>query len=149
MNIIKVGVSDEKISNLKLIIQKIQKHKKSNEISIDKFTKNKKIKYEIKKMNEIKDLEIKNDESIRGKIPIKYKKEKKIIYNGDYLSLKCCRKIINTKTKYIFRDIKNQSINTENLKEQRDLKIDKPKKLHKQKGWNNILENSIALIYYI
>ena len=45
----KVGVGDERISNGKLNIQRINVDKLSNKITIDNFIKNKKIKSEIKK----------------------------------------------------------------------------------------------------
>ncbi len=45
----KVAVGDERISNGKFNIQRINIHKISNKITIDNFIKNKKIKNEIMK----------------------------------------------------------------------------------------------------
>ena len=72
----KIGIDDERISNKELNIQRSKDYKISYEISINNFI-NKKLKSEIKKIDEIKDLGIKDDISVRGNIPIKEKKEKK------------------------------------------------------------------------
>ena len=143
----KIGVVEKGISNGNLNIQKINTEKENNEISMDNFTKSKKIKIEIKKIDEIKT--IKNDELVRGNVILKDNNEQKLINYSDYLSLKYSRQAIITITKNIFDDIKIQLINIDNLKEQTNLKIHKSKEILKKKERKNIIEHGIPFRIYI
>ena len=145
----KIELSDKGILNKKLNIQRIKEYKINYEISKDNYIKNKKTKNEMKKINEIKDLRIKDDEPVKWNIPKKENKGKKIKDYSDYLYLKVTRQIIRTMIKIIFNNIKILLINIENLKEQTDLKIDKFKNIQKQKRRINIAESNFAFIIYI
>ena len=112
-----MGIISERTSQDKLNIQKIKEQKVSNQILNDNCTRNKKIDYAKKNIDEKKRIEIYPIVSFQTIISI---------------------------LKIIFNDLKIDLINTENLREQRYWKIYELKENQKQKRKHIIIKNYIA-----
>ena len=136
----KLRIDNEKISNQKLKIERINENIVSNKMPIDNFKRKNKINYEKKETDEAIVMAFEDNESKGENELVKCEKEKLINENYNNHDLKVFHQPLISLKKIASNDIKIKSINTHDIKERRDLKIDKLKEIPDQKTKNNIIE---------
>ena len=127
------------MSKQKSIIETINENIIYNEMIIKNFKRNNKYKYVKKKRDETAML-LKEYKSRKEEKLTKDDKKKLINDNNNNYSPKTSIQTFISIMKIISNDKKIQSINAQNIKKRKDLKIDRLKEIHEQKRKNDIIE---------